>query len=571
MGCQLAWRTLGGGFVSLPQVPGFTLTRRLGAGSTGTVWSATRDADGAPVAIKLVTGPADDRGDPGTPRVPGDARGAGRPRGRDPRGPRPPARRAAARGDGPHGRHAGAGPRPGRRRQLRVGRDRPRAPAPRGAGHLAVAGQPGLAHLHALGVVHADLSPGNVLFTREGRPMVSDLGVARLFGERPETLHGTEGFTAPEVLMGAQPTPASDVYAIGALAWSASPARRPSCPRSGRGLESVVRDQPVRLVQLVERCLSPTLERVRPLRPSPWTCTTRRWPSRCSSGTAPTLRRASRTASAPRPGPRRHPSPSATAPAAVPTAARGSSRRPGAMPLRSAARGDPPSARAAAVPDRVGRNGLAPRAGTAGPASPPGLPQRSAVSRCRCAAGAASRGGPRRGRRRLGPRFRRLGPDPLLVDHRGAPTPLGAPTSGAAPSLAAGAGAAAARGPATVAQPSAGAPAGATHVRAELRSAPQAVLQRLADARARAYELGNVRLLGAVDVPGSPAQAHDQQVIRGAVSAGATYAALRYVVRSAQTTSADGDRATVRARWTRRRTRWWVATATARPGRRRGA
>ena len=46
--------------MSLPQVPGFTLTRRLGAGSTGTVWSATRDADGAPVAIKLVAGPAED-------------------------------------------------------------------------------------------------------------------------------------------------------------------------------------------------------------------------------------------------------------------------------------------------------------------------------------------------------------------------------------------------------------------------------------------------------------------------------------------------------------------------------
>ena len=54
-----------------------------------------------------------------------------------------------------------------------------------------------VAHLHALGVVHADLSPGNVLFTREGRPMVSDLGVARLFGERPETLHGDRGLHRP--------------------------------------------------------------------------------------------------------------------------------------------------------------------------------------------------------------------------------------------------------------------------------------------------------------------------------------------------------------------------------------
>ncbi len=73
------------------------------------------------------------------------------------------------------------------------------------------------------------------------------------------------------------------------------------------------------------------------------------------------------------------------------------------------------------------------------------------------------------------------------------------------------------------------------------------MLQRLADARARAYELGDVRLLEAVDVAGSPARASDERVIRGAVSAGATYAGLRYVVRSAETTMADGDRATVRA------------------------
>jgi eukaryotic-like serine/threonine-protein kinase len=73
------------------------------------------------------------------------------------------------------------------------------------------------------------------------------------------------------------------------------------------------------------------------------------------------------------------------------------------------------------------------------------------------------------------------------------------------------------------------------------------MLQRLADARARAYEIGDIRLLEAVDVAGSPARFSDERVIRGAVSAGATYAGLRYVVRSAQITTADADRATVRA------------------------
>ena len=130
----------------------------------------------------------------------------------------------------------------------------------------------------------------------------------------------------------------------------------------------------------------------------------------------------------------------------------------------------------------------------------------------------------------------------------GAPTPGGAPASAAAPAPCPSAGAAAPRAAAdggAALRPVR--PPAATHVRAELRSAPRAVLQRLADARARAYELGDVRLLEAVDVPGSPARASDERVIRGAVSAGATYAGLRYVVRSAETTTADGDRATVRA------------------------
>ena len=534
--------------MSVPQVPGFTVTRRIGAGSTGTVWSATRDADGAPVAIKLVTGPADDRGDPGTPRVPGDA-------------VEQAVREAAilAGLDHPHvvRLHAATALTDGTLAlvlDLVDGGSYASVVAARGhlpPGEVVTSLSPvsrAVAHLHALGVVHADLSPGNVLFTREGRPMVSDLGVARLFGERPETLHGTEGFTAPEVLMGAQPTPASDVYAIGALAWLGLTGAAPELPAERPALESVVRDQPVRLVQLVERCLSadpgarPTAASVavdlydaavaEPVqlgdRSDPAASITHR------------IRASARSAAPPEPPPRRRRLP-------LRRHARGSSRRPGAVPLRSAAQGDPPSARAAAVPGRA--------------AARPRAEDRHRGSRRRRA---ASRNG-----------LRSAGAGVLLVlllavvlgggagvwvhgsEARGR-TPswwttgahrhrTAAPASGAAPSPAADAGAAAARGPATVAQPSAGAPAGATHVRAELRSAPRAVLQRLADARARAYELGDVRLLGAVDVPGSPAQAHDEQVIRGAVSAGATYAALRYVVRSAPTTSADGDRATVRA------------------------
>lgn len=78
-----------------------------------------------------------------------------------------------------------------------------------------------LGRLHGMGVVHGDVSPDNVLLDLEGAPFLADLGVARIVGERPGELRGTEGFVAPEVAIGAVPTVASDTYALGALAWFA--------------------------------------------------------------------------------------------------------------------------------------------------------------------------------------------------------------------------------------------------------------------------------------------------------------------------------------------------------------
>lgn len=79
-----------------------------------------------------------------------------------------------------------------------------------------------LAALHAAGVVHGDVSPGNVLFTAEGKPVLSDFEAARLVGEgHPPLVAGTSGFVAPEVVAGDLPGEAADVFSLGALAWFA--------------------------------------------------------------------------------------------------------------------------------------------------------------------------------------------------------------------------------------------------------------------------------------------------------------------------------------------------------------
>jgi hypothetical protein len=77
-----------------------------------------------------------------------------------------------------------------------------------------------LAHAHDNGVIHGDLSPGNIVFTAEGRPVLTDLGVARVLGETAAA-EFTPAYVDPTVARGAAPGPASDVFGIAAAAFHA--------------------------------------------------------------------------------------------------------------------------------------------------------------------------------------------------------------------------------------------------------------------------------------------------------------------------------------------------------------
>jgi serine/threonine protein kinase len=88
----------------------------------------------------------------------------------------------------------------------------------------------GLAALHAAGIIHRDIKPSNVLLSR-GRAQIADLGIA-VAGPSDLTATGTAvgtlAYLAPEQLLGRPASPASDVHALGAIAFLGLTGRMPS-------------------------------------------------------------------------------------------------------------------------------------------------------------------------------------------------------------------------------------------------------------------------------------------------------------------------------------------------------
>lgn len=139
----------------------------------------------------------------------------------------------------------------------------------REAARIAAEVAEALVHAHQRGVVHRDVTPGNILLERDGRARLVDFGIARMLDDAAErltmtgTVVGTLRYMAPEQLAGEAIGPRTDLWGIGAVLWQMLSGRVPFAGATAVALSEAHRAGPgelpgtdAGLVRIASACLA---------------------------------------------------------------------------------------------------------------------------------------------------------------------------------------------------------------------------------------------------------------------------------------------------------------------------
>ena len=109
----------------------------------------------------------------------------------------------------------------------------------------------------ALGIVHRDMSPPNVLITKHGEVKIVDFGLAKahtqLEKSEPGVIKGKFSYLAPEAARGQEVDQRADIFAIGIMLWELLAGKRLFLGKTD--LETV---------QMIQRAIVPPITRIRP-------------------------------------------------------------------------------------------------------------------------------------------------------------------------------------------------------------------------------------------------------------------------------------------------------------------
>ena len=97
---------------------------------------------------------------------------------------------------------------------------------------FAVAIAEGLEHAHAMGIVHCDIKPHNMLITKSGRLKVTDFGIARAMNSQNTMMYtnsvmGSAHYLSPEQASGKAIDGSTDIYSLGVVLYEMLTGRVP--------------------------------------------------------------------------------------------------------------------------------------------------------------------------------------------------------------------------------------------------------------------------------------------------------------------------------------------------------
>ena len=124
-----------------------------------------------------------------------------------------------------------------------------------------------LAYAHRQGIIHRDVKPANILISRDGDPLLTDFGIAKIYEETLQLtgegmMVGTPTYMAPEQLQGQPVDPRTDIYALGVVLYQALTGEPPFIAETPLAVALMHIHNPLRPPRQLNATIPEVIERV---------------------------------------------------------------------------------------------------------------------------------------------------------------------------------------------------------------------------------------------------------------------------------------------------------------------
>jgi tRNA A-37 threonylcarbamoyl transferase component Bud32 len=123
-----------------------------------------------------------------------------------------------------------------------------------------------LEYAHQKGLIHRDIKPQNVLLGEDGRPRLTDFGIAEAMASsgltRTGSIMGSVHYIAPELVRGRPAVPQSDVYSLGAVLYEMATGRVPFHGQTDLAIALAHVEETPPAPRVLNAHLAPDLERI---------------------------------------------------------------------------------------------------------------------------------------------------------------------------------------------------------------------------------------------------------------------------------------------------------------------